>query len=177
MSTTAASQKLDRTGTTGTTRRGMTFRALASFLALTFGLSWGIILLAILFPEQIFAIFGEVSRTNPLFILAVYAPGIAGVLLVWRHYGLEGLGSYMRRLMLWRMPVAWWVFLVIGIPAIVYLAAAIKGMIADHSRSPPGTPCCRRWPSRCSSARSRSSVGAAWRCRCSSTGSRHSGRA
>jgi hypothetical protein len=85
----------------------------------------------ILFPAQIEAIFGELSTTNPLFILAVYAPGIAGVFLVWRYYGIKGLGSYFRRLTLWRMPVAWWVFLVVGIPALVYLGAAINGTIAD----------------------------------------------
>jgi membrane protease YdiL (CAAX protease family) len=66
-----------------------------------------------------------------LFILAVYAPGFAGVFLVWRHYGLKGLGSYFRRLTLWRMSVAWWVFLAIGIPVVFYLGAAIKGTIAD----------------------------------------------
>ena len=177
MSTTAASQKLDRTGTTGTTRRGMTFRTLASFLALTFGLSWGVILLALLFPEQIFAIFGEVSRTNPLFILAVYAPGIAGVLLVWWHYGLKGLGSYFWRLTLWRMPVAWWVFLVIGIPAIVYLAAAINGTIADPF---PFSP----WYTMLPALALALFLGPieelgwpAWRCRCSSAGSRRFGRA
>lgn len=65
---------------------------------------------------------------EPLFILAVYAPGIAGLLLIWHHYGFTGLGNYFRRLTLWRMPVAWWVFLVIGIPALVYLAAALNGV-------------------------------------------------
>jgi membrane protease YdiL (CAAX protease family) len=69
--------------------------------------------------------------TNPLFILAVYSPAIAGVFLVWRHHGLEGLFSFFRRLALWRMPVAWWVFLAIGIPAVFYAGAAIKGTITE----------------------------------------------
>jgi membrane protease YdiL (CAAX protease family) len=109
----------------------MTFRALGPFFALTFGLTWGLATLFMLFPAQIEAIFGEVSYTNPLFILAVYSPGIAGIFLVWRHYGVRGLGSFFRRLTLWRMPVAWWVFLAIGLPAIVYVGAAIKGTITD----------------------------------------------
>ena len=88
----------------------------------------------------------------------------------------RGLGSYFRRLTLWRMPGAWWAFLVVGIPA-KYLGAAINGSSATPSRSRPGTPCCRRWRSRCSSGRSRSSAGAAWRCRSCSAGSRRSGRA
>ena len=32
--------------------------------------------------------------TNPLFILAVYAPGIAAILLVWWHYGAKGLARF-----------------------------------------------------------------------------------
>ena len=117
--------------TTETTRPAMSFRTLGSFFALAFGLTWGIAALLILFPEPIEAIFGELSYTNPLFILAVYSPAFAGVLLVWRHYGVKGLGSFFRRLTLGRMPVAWWVFLVVGIPALFYLGAAIKGTFTD----------------------------------------------
>jgi membrane protease YdiL (CAAX protease family) len=116
---------------TNTTRRGLSFGTLGPFFALAFGLTWGIVALLILFPEQIEVIFGELSTTNPLFILAVYSPGIAGVLLVLRHYGLKGLLSFFGRLTLWRMPLAWWVFLVMGIPAFVYVGAAIKGTITD----------------------------------------------
>jgi hypothetical protein len=60
-------------------------------------LAGGLVVLLILFTEQIEAIFGPVSGTNPLFILAVHSPAIAGVVLVWRHYGLRGLGSFFRR--------------------------------------------------------------------------------
>jgi uncharacterized protein len=118
-------------GTTETSRRGMSFGSLGPFFALAFGLGWGILALLILFTDRIEAIFGAVGYTNPVFILAVYSPGIAGVFLVWRYYGVKGLGSYFRRLTLWRMPVAWWAFLVLGIPACKYLGAAIKGTVVD----------------------------------------------
>ena len=101
-------------------------RTLLYFLMLTFGLSWGIIALLILFTEQLVAIFGEMSIGNPLYILAVYAPGIVGVLLVWRLYGSDGLRRFFRRLTLWRMPGLWWLYLIVGIPTIVYASAAIK---------------------------------------------------
>ena len=110
----------------------MTTKTIRPFLAITFGLTWGLAALLFLFYEQIVAIFGEVGPTNPLFILAVYSPGIAGVLLVWRHYGLHGLGSFFRRLTLWRAPKLWWLFLIVGIPAIVYTGAAVKGTIDDQ---------------------------------------------
>lgn len=117
--------------TNANTRSPITFKVLLPFLALTFSLTWGISALIILFTDQIVAIFGEISMSNPLFILAVYSPGITGVLLVWRHYGWKGLGSFFRRLILWRASTMWWLFLVLGIPAIVYTGAALKGTISD----------------------------------------------
>lgn len=107
--------------------RGMTLRTLAPFLGLSFGLTWGLAALLILFPGPIEAIFGQLGYTNPLFILAVYAPGIAGVLLVWWHHGVRGLGRFFGRLALWRMPIAWWAFLIVGIPVLFYMGALLKG--------------------------------------------------
>ena len=80
----------------------MKTNTLIPFLALTFGLTWGLAALLFLFPEQLIAMFGEVTYTNPLFILAVYSPAIAAVFLVLRHYGLNGLGRFFRRPTLWR---------------------------------------------------------------------------
>jgi len=112
-------------------------RTLIQFFGFTFALTWGLGALLFLITDQVVAIFGEVSQTNLLFILAVYAPGIVGVLLVWRHYGLGGLASFFRRLTIWRLPAAWWVFLVVGIPALFVAGSAITGTISD---SFPFTP-------------------------------------
>lgn len=111
--------------------RGMTVRTLWPFLAITFGLTWGLGATAVFFPDQVEAIFGEISSSNPLFVVAVYAPAIAGVLLVLRHHGWKGLGAFLGRLTRWRMPLAWWTFVVVGIPAIVYLGAVLSGTIGD----------------------------------------------
>jgi CAAX protease family protein len=121
---------------TGTARRSgahgeMSTRSLGAFLAIAFGLAWGLLAVMIFFTDQVEAVFGPVSGTNPLFILAVYAPGIAAVLLVWRHYGMKGLVSFFSRITLWRMPLGWWAFLLIGIPAVKYLGAAINGSIGE----------------------------------------------
>ncbi len=104
---------------------------LVTFLALAFGLSWVPMALFVLFPDQLTPLFGEISTSNPFFILAVYAPSLSGIFLVWRRYGLKGLGSFFRRLTFWRASMWWWLFLLAGIPAIIYTAAAIKGTIRD----------------------------------------------
>jgi hypothetical protein len=109
----------------------MKTKTLIPFLAITFGLSWGIAALLIFFTDQMVAIFGEITNSNPLYILMAYSPGLAGAFLVWRHYGLKGLGSFFRRLTLWRMPRVWWLYLIVGIPIIAYLAAALNGTISD----------------------------------------------
>ncbi len=109
----------------------MKTKTLIPFLVLTFGLSWGIAALLILFTDQMVAIFGEITNRNPLYIFMAYSPGIVGIFLVWRHYGLKGLGSFFRRLTLWRMPRVWWLYLIVGIPIIAYLSAALNGTISD----------------------------------------------
>jgi uncharacterized protein len=62
-------------------------RALWPFLALTFGLAWGIFALFALFPDPIARVLGAPGAAHPLFILAVWAPAIAALGLVWRHGG------------------------------------------------------------------------------------------
>lgn len=112
-------------------------KTLASFLALTFGLSWVPMSLFMLFADHFTPVLGEMSSHHPFFLLAVYAPGISGIFLVWCHYGLTGLGSFFRRLTLWRAPIQWWLFLLLGIPAIVYTAAALNGTLNEPFRFLP----------------------------------------
>lgn len=109
------------------TPQGMTTRTLWPFFGLAFGLSWGLAAIGMTFQAQLEPIFGPIGYTNPLFIIAVYAPGFAGVGLVLKHYGLRGLGSYLKRLTLVRTPAAWLAYLALGIPAAYYVGAAIKG--------------------------------------------------
>ncbi|WP_411733788.1 hypothetical protein [Paeniglutamicibacter sp.] len=81
-------------GTPTSTTDSMTFRSMLAFFIATFALSWGAGILYVVFQEQVEAIFGPMGYTNPVFIFMVYSPGIVGVLMVWRHYGLKGLGSF-----------------------------------------------------------------------------------
>ncbi len=117
----------------------MKTKTLVPFLALTFGLTWGLAAVLLLFYDQIVAIFGEVSPSNPLFILAVYSPAFAAVLLVWREYGLGGLGSFFRRLTLWRMSPWWWLFMILGVPGTMYIGAAMNGSLGEPFPFSPWT--------------------------------------
>lgn len=114
----------------------MTLRTVRNFFLATIALTWGLASLMIVFPDQLEAVFGEMGYTNPLFIVAVYAPGIVGVFLVWRHFGVAGLGSFFRRLTLWRMSIGWWLVLLVGMPAVFYAGAAVNGTAADFPFSP-----------------------------------------
>ncbi|MBV2358808.1 CPBP family intramembrane metalloprotease [Thalassococcus sp. CAU 1522] len=108
-------------------------RTLALFLLIAFGLAWGIFVLFALFPQPLERLFGPPSGSHPLFVLAVYAPAIAGLSLVVLFGGFGGLKRFLSRLLLWRIPLAWLAFLVIAIPAIFFLGAALKGGMADHA--------------------------------------------
>ena len=110
-----------------TEKPGMSFSTLKQFFAMAFGLSWGLVALYMAMPEKLEALFGPMGYTNPLFVVAVYAPGLSGIYLVLRHYGVKGFVSYLRRLTLWRVPLQWLSLLLLGIPAAFYIGAAIKG--------------------------------------------------
>lgn len=109
----------------------MSLRTLRTFFIATFVLSWGVGVLISVFPDQTEALFGPMGYTNPAFILLVYAPGIVAVVLVTRHFGIRGLGRFLRRLTLWRMSATWWLVLLVGVPAVFYAGAAINGTLGD----------------------------------------------
>jgi uncharacterized protein len=105
----------------------MTGRTVAAFFGLAFALGWGVAILMLVFQDQIKSVLGPIDSTNPVFILVVYSPALAGVFLVWRHFGVAGFGRFFRRLTMVRMPLAWWLILLLGIPAIKYLGAFLSG--------------------------------------------------
>ena len=69
---------------------GIPGKALSRFLLIAFGLTWGLVAVLIFFPETAARLFGEISASNPLFILAVYAPAIAAVTRVSWYGGFRG---------------------------------------------------------------------------------------
>lgn len=120
-----------RSPSAGPATTELTVRSLRTFFLATFGLSWGAGILYVFFQEPLDSVFGPMGYTNPIFIFMVYSPGIVGVLLVWKHYGISGLGRFLRRFALVRMSPTWWLVLIVGMPAVFYAGAAITGSLAD----------------------------------------------
>ncbi len=110
--------------------QGLAFRSLLPFFGWTFGVSWGVGVVFVLFSAQVEAVFGPMGYTNPVFVLMVYSPAIVGITMVWRRNGLTGLGSFLRRFTLWRMAARWWLVLLVGIPAVYLAGAALTGGLA-----------------------------------------------
>mgnify|MGYP000013507545 CR=1 FL=1 len=100
---------------------------LVQFLLIVFGLAWSLFALFVFATDWVVRTFGELSGSHPLFILAVYAPAIAALILVGRSAGLAGIGKFLSRLFLWRASPWWYGFLLIGFPVISFTGAALKG--------------------------------------------------
>ena len=105
----------------------MQFRSLTPFLLISFGIAWGILGLYILLPDLMGTVFGQLTGNHPLFFLAVYAPAIAAFIFVARNGGFGGLRRFLGRALLWRCSVAWYAFLIIGMPLIFIGGSAIRG--------------------------------------------------
>lgn len=99
------------------------------FLVMAFGLAWGIFVIVIAFPDMVERLFGPMSASNPLFFMAVYSPAFAALALVLRAAGWRGLGRYLGRLLLWRAPAPWLLFVFVGIPAVYTTAAFLQGTL------------------------------------------------
>ena len=105
----------------------MAFHRLLPFLALSFGLTWGIALLFVLSAERIESLFGPLSMTNPLFLLAVYAPAIAAFALVLSDSGWQGLRRFLGRLFIWRVHWGWYLLALLSPPLLMTMAAWLGG--------------------------------------------------
>lgn len=102
-------------------------RVLVPFLAVTFGITWGVIGSYILAPNLATATFGEISGSHPLFFLATWSPAIAAFLIVYWHAGMSGLRAFCSRLLMWRGSWRWAAFIVLLLPLVFVGGSLIKG--------------------------------------------------
>lgn len=64
------------------------------FLVITFGLCWSLAALSMIFNDFFTKLFGEASFTNPIVMIALYSPSIAGIVV----YGLMGGSKAIKNL-------------------------------------------------------------------------------
>lgn len=104
-------------------------RTLIPFILITFGLAWGVLALFIFLPGPMTAAVGPLTGDHPLFFLAVYAPAIAALVVITAVSGPGGLRRYLGKAARWRCSWSWALFLLLGVPAVFYAGAAMKGSL------------------------------------------------
>lgn len=122
--------------TTSTPSEKQRRNVLVLFFLLTFLITWGIGALAILLPEKMRELFGELNDTSPIYFLAIAAPTISATILSLAQDGWTGLRSLFARLTIWRFSLKWYALVLVGIPSVGWVAARI---VAAHPLKPTQT--------------------------------------
>jgi len=117
---------------------------LLPFFLLTFGYTWGLGALLVLFPKQIGPLIGPISLDNPVVMTAVYSPSAVAV-LVSLYYGRASLADLFARLLRFKIGLFWYVAPVVGIWAICFAAGYLSTAI--YGTKPPVFPAIAQWPS------------------------------
>lgn len=101
--------------------------ALIIFILITLAVTWGIAGAYIFLPNLMVALFGELVGAHPLYFLATWGPGIAGIIVAMIYGGKVGLRSFLSRALMWRCDVGWWALIVFGLPPSFIIGSLVKG--------------------------------------------------
>jgi hypothetical protein len=102
-------------------------RPLVLFFILAFAITWGLAALYFLIPTQLTKIFGPISGSNPIFVLAVWAPTISGFIVAARQGGGRGVVGLLARFPPGRASVYWYLLVVLVVPAVSIAINLITG--------------------------------------------------
>jgi membrane protease YdiL (CAAX protease family) len=111
---------------------------LIAYFILTYAITWGIGAFAVLLPTQFQDLFGELTASNPIALVAVAAPTIAATLLTLVKEGLPGLRELYSRLTQWRAGIQWYALIFLGIPLIGWLVIQVVKPVPLYDLSSPG---------------------------------------
>lgn len=114
------------TGTPAVGSTDLPSSAVVVFFAATFLITWSLIGSYICFPDATAATFGTISGSHPFFFLATWSPAFAALAVVSYHGGKAGLRAFLSRLLLWRCPGSWALFILIGLPMVFVTGSFIK---------------------------------------------------
>ena len=111
--------------------------SLVAFFVLTVAITWGMAVLLVLFPGPLEALFGPLSKSSPLFVLAVAGPTIAATILTAARDGRAGVRALYVRLLQWRFGLRWYAVTLVGIPLVGYLVSRAAGPELKYDLSTP----------------------------------------
>src|SRR5512140_2659967 len=110
---------------------------LVPFFVLTYLITWGIAAMLFLLPGPFETIFGKVSMSSPIFVVAVAAPTISATIITFARRRWAGLRDLYARLLRWRFGLQWYALVVIGVPALGYL---VSRLASDPIQTDLSTP-------------------------------------
>jgi membrane protease YdiL (CAAX protease family) len=110
---------------------------LVPFFVLTYLITWGIAALFFLLPGPFEAIFGKLSMSSPIFVVAVAAPTIAATLITFVLGRWAGLRDLYARLLRWRFGLQWYALVLVGVAVLAYLVSRVAGAPSQVDLSTP----------------------------------------
>lgn len=99
---------------------------IALYLAITFGITWTVAVMAIGFPAWFIATFGQLSDRSPMFYAAVWAPNVASILLTLSRGEKGAFARLIAALLRWRVSLGWWAIAILFYPALILIAQLIN---------------------------------------------------
>ncbi len=102
-------------------------KELLLYFILVFAWIWGIATFIFLLPSTASRIFGPMSGSNPLFLLAVWGPDIVALSITAFWYGKKGVVDLLKQYTIWRVGWRWYAVIMLGLPAAGLAAALLAG--------------------------------------------------
>lgn len=110
---------------------------LVSFFVLTFAFTWGLAALVVFFPGLFESLFGKLSASSPIFILAVAGPSLMATVLTFARNGWPGVRGLYARLFEWRFGLRWYAGILGGIPLLAFLLSRVTSADTRYDLSTP----------------------------------------
>ncbi|WP_313131504.1 hypothetical protein [Anaerocolumna sp.] len=90
------------------------------YIGITFGLSWGMSFLYVIFYDMLSPYVGTLDLSNPFVIVSLNSPSIAGVFIYFIYGGGKGMLKFLKRLIPNKKECIWFLIL-LGISVVFYV--------------------------------------------------------
>jgi uncharacterized protein len=120
---------------TAPARQGLLARhPLISYFIITFAFSWLVFLPGVLTYYGLLSV--SPSLIGVLCIVGLLGPVLSGFVMTGVTEGVAGVGDLLRRIVLWRVGIQWYLFVLLGLPAVMVLGTLLRpGALASFDIS------------------------------------------